>query len=279
MLVLAFQKPHQKSSDYPAIAVSDDYRQRILHDIDIDGDALITIPPGIPAADDADLSYSFKELKKLMPELEADTPILAYFGRADAEKGLDLFLYAAALLRKKDIDFQLIVAGPYMYGPAYMRACKDISARLRLPTIWSDTLSDELRSCLYALSHCVVCPSIQREPFGMVAIEAMSYGTPAVVPDYGGVAGVVEVDGLQGGIKFDVWDSGSLADALEKLLKDRDLWQRLCDNGPKVAEYFSVPRLADRVLDHLGIVRQSLANRADEALNSERFNSEAGHGA
>ena len=84
----------------------------------------------------------------------------------------------------------------------------------------------------------------------MVAAEAMSYGTPAVVPNYGGVASVVEVNGVTGGLRFDIWDSGSLADQLQRLLEDSQLWKQLSDNGPQVAKYFSIPNLADRILDH-----------------------------
>jgi glycosyltransferase involved in cell wall biosynthesis len=243
-----------KSSNYPAIAVSDDYKKRIMQDINIEEALLVTIPPGVPPADDTDFNHAFENLKKLMPDLKADVPVLTYFGRLDAEKGLDLLLYAAAILHKRNIDFQLIVAGPSMYGPAYTRACMDISNRLRLPTIWSKNLPVELRSSLYTLSNCIICPSIQREPFGMVAVEAMSHGTPIVVPDIGGIAELVNHGQRQGGLKFNTWDTLNLADRLEQLLSDKELYKKLSQDAPEISKEYSVERLCDRVLDHMSII-------------------------
>jgi glycosyltransferase involved in cell wall biosynthesis len=251
-------------SDWPAIAVSEDYRNRVHEDVGIAMEQMVAIPPGIPLPESVDRAGAGAHLKAYFNEYKADVPLITYVGRRDSEKGIDLLLYAATLLRQRGAEFQLAICGPTLFGSQYGQVCAQIAQNLRCPVHWAKRVPDEVLAALYSGSHCIVYPSIHREPFGMVAAETMSYGTPAVVPDYGGVAGVVEIDGLRGGIKFDVWDSGSLADALQKLLDDRDLWQELCHNGPKIAEYFSVPRLADRVMDHLG-----LATQADESLKSE----------
>ncbi len=106
---------------------------------------------------------------------------------------------------------------------------------------------------LFAGSDCVVYPSIHREPFGMVAAEVMAHGTPVLVPAYGGVSGVVQANDACGGLRFDVWDSGNLAEQLARLLQDRELWQKLAKEGPQAAEYFSIPNLADRILAHMNL--------------------------
>jgi glycosyltransferase involved in cell wall biosynthesis len=105
-----------------------------------------------------------------------------------------------------------------------------------------------------------VYPSIHREPFGLVAAEAMSHGTPVVVPDQGGITEVVEVEGRRGGLTFKSWDSGDLADQLARLLSDEGLYQELRQNARGVAEYFSVDRLVERVLHHLKL--QAVANES-----------------
>jgi len=87
----------------------------------------------------------------------------------------------------------------------------------------------------------------------MVAAEVIAHGTPAVVPDLGGVAGAVEANGEVAGLRFKVWDSGDLADQIARLFDDRDLHAKLSEAGPRVAEYFSITNLGDRVLAHIGL--------------------------
>jgi glycosyltransferase involved in cell wall biosynthesis len=98
-----------------------------------------------------------------------------------------------------------------------------------------------------------VYPSIHREPFGMVAAEAMSFGTPVLVPDLGGITEVIAVDGRRGGLSFAAWDSRDLADQLQRLLTDDALRGELAANARGVAEHFSVKHMTDNVLAHMGI--------------------------
>jgi len=240
-------------SDWPAVAVSEDYRKRVTEDIGVASDKMVAIPPGVPMPDSVDRDAAGPIIAKHFSEYRKDVPLITYVGRRDAEKGIDLLLYAAAILHQRGVDFQLAICGPTLFGNHYGHICAQIAENLRCPVLWAKRVGDDVLKALYAGSHCVVYPSIHREPFGMVAAETMSYGTPAVVPNYGGVAGVIEVDQKAGGVHFDVWDSGSLADQLQRLLEDQALWKQLSENGPQVAEYFSVPRLADRILDHLGV--------------------------
>ncbi|MEE8459288.1 MAG: glycosyltransferase, partial [Phycisphaerales bacterium] len=92
-----------------------------------------------------------------------------------------------------------------------------------------------------------------REPFGMVAVEAQAHRTPAIVPDYGGIASAIEADGSVGGLKFRTWDSADLAAQIQRVVTDDKLYNRLSEAGPKVAAYFSVENLADRVLTHMDL--------------------------
>jgi glycosyltransferase involved in cell wall biosynthesis len=186
---------------------------------------------------------------------------VTFLGRRDTEKGIDLLLYAATILRKRGVDLQLAVVGPTLFGDHYSQVCQQLAEDLRcpvmwsnkVPVMWSNKVVDELRSALFAHSRCIVYPSIHREPFGMVAVEALAHRTPAVVPDHGGIAAAIEADGEVGGLRFRSWDSGHLAEQIERLLTDDDLHRQLVEAGPRIAEYYSVRNLADRVLAHLGL--------------------------
>jgi glycosyltransferase involved in cell wall biosynthesis len=119
--------------------------------------------------------------------------------------------------------------------------------------LWRRFVEDEVRTALFSLSRCVVYPSIHREPFGMVPVEAQAHGTPAIVPDLGGVADTIRANGELGGLHFKTWNSGDLAEKIAALFDDAALHARLAQAGPRVAEYYSVKNLADRVLRHIGL--------------------------
>lgn len=238
-------------SNRPAIAVSEDYVDRVVRDIGVAREKVRAIPPGVPIPPPIDRKNATKTIAGSFRRYQPGMPLITYVGRRDAEKGVDLLLYAAAILRQRGVGLQLAICGPTLFGDEYGSVCKQIAENLRCPVMWYRHISDELRSALFAGSEGVVYPSIHREPFGMVPVEAMSYGTPVIVPDYGGVASVIEAEGHIGGMQFRVWDSGDLADKIQSLIEDRSRWQQLAEAGPKVAEYYSVSKLTDRVLRHL----------------------------
>jgi glycosyltransferase involved in cell wall biosynthesis len=246
-------------SDWPAIAVSEEYRRRIHADIGLPEEWLEAIPPGVPTPQRIGRDRARGLVQKLLPAFNPDLPLVSYLGRQDSEKGLDLLLYAATLLRRRGVEFQLAICGPTAFGAKYSLACRQVAENLRCPVLWNGYISDELRSALFEASRCVVYPSIHEEPFGMVPVEAMGHGTPCLVPDIGGVAGVTQVDTEQGGLIFRGWDSAHLAEQLGRLLEDQALWARLAESAPRVAEHFSVTNLGDRVLEHLGLPRQRAA--------------------
>jgi len=243
-----------EASPWPAITVSEDYADRVHDEIGIARERLRAIPPGVPLVEPIDRHNAEITLARHWPNrFRTGVPLITYLGRRDSEKGIDLLLYAAAILRRKGYDFQLVIAGPTLFGRPYRQAMRAINDNLRGEVIWQNLVSDEIRSALFAASRMVVYPSIHREPFGMVPVEAAAYGTPSVVPDYGGVASAIEANGRTCGLRFNVWDSGDLARQLERLLTDDALHADLSGNARAVAEHYSVANLADRVLAHMDI--------------------------
>ncbi len=242
-----------EESNWPAIAVSEDYLQRVVEDIGVPESSLRAIPPGIPAGFTCDRETAVEVLVSYLHGYRRDVPLITYLGRRDTEKGIDLLLYAASILRRRGLDFQLAICGPTLFGAHYGDVCRQLALDLRCDVLWREMVSDSLRSALFTASRCIVYPSVHREPFGMVAVEAQAHSTPAIVPDYGGIASAIEANGFVGGLRFRTWDSADLAAQIERVLTDDKLYKRLSEAGPKVAEYFSVENLADRVLAHMGL--------------------------
>jgi len=245
-----------EASRFPAVCVSNDYGDRLHEEMGIPREKMVTIYPGIelpPAGE----KPSIAALLEKLPDLKKDVPIVAYFGRQDAEKGIDLLLYAVKQLRAKGMALQLVCCGGTSFGLDYRRVCEEIAHHLRIEVMWKRRVSDALRTALYAHARCVVYPSIHREPFGMVAAEAMSYGTPVLVPDQGGIVESISRDGQAGGLTFKTWNSGDLAVQLARLLTDDTLHAQLAANAKTVAAQFSVEVMTDRVLEHLGLATKT----------------------
>ncbi|HRZ84164.1 MAG TPA: glycosyltransferase family 4 protein, partial [Candidatus Hydrogenedentes bacterium] len=140
----------------------------------------------------------------------------------DPRKGLGVLLAAGELLARKRDDFEIrathfdLAAG----GPPWYR-----------PLGW---MSHAEALSLYQGADIAVVPSLWREPFGLVAVEAMAAGLPVVASDTGGLSDIV----LPGetGLLVPPGDEGSLAAALETLLDGDVLRARLGAAGRARAE-------------------------------------------
>ncbi|KAF8407163.1 hypothetical protein HHK36_006289 [Tetracentron sinense] len=77
------------------------------------------------------------------------------------------------------------------------------------------------------------------EPFGLTLIEAAAYGLPMVATKNGGPVDIHRV--LDNGLLIDPHDQKSIADALLKLVADKQLWARCRQNGLKNIHLFSWP--------------------------------------
>jgi glycosyltransferase involved in cell wall biosynthesis len=249
-------------SPWPAVAVSNDYILRLRDEMGIDASRLRAIYPGIELPESGlcdSRDEDFAALKTIFPSLNPDVPLVTYLGRQDPEKGIDLLLYAARMLGDRGVKLQLACVGGSSFGLQYRKSMEAIAEHLRLTVFWKGRVSNELRTALFRQSRCVVYPSIHREPFGMVAAEAMSYGTPVLVPDLGGITEVICSNGRRGGLTFEAWNTTDLAAQLKRLLVDHALRDELAGNARPIAERFSVSNMTDCVLTHLGLPHQAIA--------------------
>jgi glycosyltransferase involved in cell wall biosynthesis len=252
-------------SPWPAVAVSEDYIHRLHDEMGIDATRLRAIYPGIELPAQGE-KPRFEVLHRKFPRLHLNEPIVTYIGRQDSEKGIDLLLYAAKMLQERGVRMQLVICGGSSFGQRYRHVIKQMAEHLRLEIHHRRRIPGEMRDALYAYSRCIVYPSIHREPFGMVAAEAMSHGTPVIVPDQGGITEAIQWEGQAGGLTFRSWDSADLAEKLERLLTDDDLHRRLAANTRAIAANFSVERMTERVLEHLGVT--SAKERTDEYIGA-----------
>lgn len=87
------------------------------------------------------------------------------------------------------------------------------------------------------------------EPFGLTLIEAAAYGLPVVATRNGGPVDIIKA--LNNGILIDPHDQKATADALLKLVADKNLWLECRKNGLKNIHHFAWPEHCRNYLSHI----------------------------
>ncbi len=190
-------------------------------------------------------------------ELTQATPCLAVVGNVTPARGQDLLIRALPALRQQFPDVHCLIAGvphPRPGDLAYRQELARLARRLGVQDAVSfvgliDPIAD-----LYAASDIVVNPARFKEPFGRVAVEALSAGCPVVTAAVGAVGEVVR-DG-QEALVFAAEDHEALGDAIARLWRDRRMRQELVRNGRR--------RVATRFREDLAV--EAFAEVVDRVL-------------
>ncbi|WP_246839490.1 glycosyltransferase family 4 protein [Leptospira licerasiae] len=138
-------------------------------------------------------------------------PIVLFLGRITHQKGPDYFIRAAAKIVREIPDVKFVMAGS---GDLQNRMI-ELAADLGLGGYFHYTgyLNEEKTHRLYNMCSVFIMPSVS-EPFGLTALEAMSHKRPVVLSKQSGVSEIVNQC-----LKFDFWDTDSLAEKTISILK------------------------------------------------------------
>jgi glycosyltransferase involved in cell wall biosynthesis len=143
---------------------------------------------------------------------------LVFLGNLIPRKGLHILLTALAGLR--EADWRLNIVGNPQVDPAYTRRVKQQTIRLGLQTRVSylgSLPNDDLAKTLIE-SQVLVVPSTY-EGFGIVYLEGMGFGLPAIATNSGG-AGEIITHG-EDGFLISPGDVSALTEHLSILINDR----------------------------------------------------------
>ena len=215
-------------------------------------DNVIVIPPGVDV-------HTFRPLKPGEMKTKTGLPERYVFclSRLDANKGHDLLLNAFNIVRKAIPDVHLVIGGGSpkpqqreLEVLAIMRKLIDnmgIHSRVHI----IGYVPDELLVTYYQYALMFVIPSIF-EPFGMTALEAMACGKPVIASKFGGIKDVISSG--ENGLLIDPSNTSEFADAMIKLLNDRQLSKGIGQAGGKtIQRHFSWESIAKR---HISFYRK-----------------------
>jgi glycosyltransferase involved in cell wall biosynthesis len=172
-----------------------------------------------------------------------DEPIVATAIRLVKRKGPGHLVASFAKVLRVVPNAKLVMAG---WGPEVKNLQAQIQGLgLEKSVFMVGALSREKVAELMAAADVFVLPSAI-EAFGRAAVEAAAVGTPVVCPRAGGMPEIIE-DGSNG-LMFRPGDEVGIADAILRVLKDRQLAERLRENGMKTARNLSLEATARRTL-------------------------------
>lgn len=162
----------------------------------------------------------------------AGRPRILSVGRLVEKKGHATLLAAAALLRDRGLSFELRIAGEGVEWPRLQRLVHELGLADRVlflgPLSQEEVHAEYARADVFALA-CVQLPNGDRDGLPNVVLEAMAHRLPVVSTTLAGVSEAV-ADGATGLLAAS-GDARELADALQRLLEDRDLRARLGNAG------------------------------------------------
>jgi glycosyltransferase involved in cell wall biosynthesis len=157
-------------------------------------------------------------------------------GRLHPGKGHDILIQALAILKSRGLEVHLTIAGQdEMGGSGYYRTLKQIAAELGLAenvdligAVPEHTIREGL-----SVSHVFALASLH-EAIGVATMEAMAMGMPVIATRVGGVPELID-DGVNG-LLVSPGEPGELAIAIEEVLRDKDLAQRLAASSRQKIE-------------------------------------------
>jgi histidinol-phosphate phosphatase family protein len=188
---------------------------------------------GFPPARVALIPGSGVDVVQFQPQPEPEgPPTVGFVGRLLADKGIRTLIAAHRIVRSQIPDAQLLVAGTP--DPANLASISDqeLTEWQREPGIsFLGHVTDI--AAFWARAHVAALPS-RREGLPKSLLEAAACGRAMVATDVPGCREAV-ADG-ETGILVPPDDAAALAAALEKLLKDREMRQRMGIAARRMAE-------------------------------------------
>ena len=188
-------------------------------------------------------------------------PFILYVGRIQARKNLSRLVEAYARLRKQGLEAKLVLVGKKDWQAGQLlEKIKELG--LQDSVIFPGFVPFDDLPIFYNAAEVFVFPSFF-EGFGLPVVESMASGVPTIT-SFG--SSLEEVAG-DGALLIDPRDTGSITDALGKVLGDPGLQRDLIARGLKRSKDFTAGNLAEKALG-----RVSLSGRKLESLTSSGGN-------
>jgi len=233
---------HEKSRYVDAfVAVSNYYASVMKEKMKIPPEKIETLYLGVDP-------NSNQEVHKLARERN-----IGFLSRMNYDNGLDILVEAFIILKKQNgfEDVKLIMTGGSTGDDAkFLNNLKKKLKREKLNQhidFCEDFMCDD-RTMFFKRISVLSVPVRLGEAFGLYLLESMVSGVPVVQPALGAFPEIVEISG--GGIIYEPNTPDKLAEALARILNDKDLLAVKSNDGYKgVREHFDIEIQAKKLVD------------------------------
>lgn len=180
-----------------------------------------------------------------LPEFNDGRPNVLFVGRPEKRKGVGYLLRAYPHVKHAfpDARFIIVGAGDWADSP-YRHYIERHDLR---DIVVVGEVSEQEKPRYHRSSHVFCSPAVQGESFGIVLLEAMAAGLPIVASDIEGYRDVV-TNG-QEGVLVPPRNERELADAICRLLQNRDTANEMGRRGLETVAQYSWPRVAEQIMD------------------------------
>ena len=225
---------------------------------------IMVIPPGVNAGRFQE-SMSARDARESLG-LPPEGHMLLFVGRIEPLKAVDTILEALHVLRDREPDmlqrlhFMIVGGDPNRSDDREMNRLQSMSVELGIDRLVSFVGAKEQSELprYYAAATAVIMPS-DYESFGMVALEAMSSGTPVIASQVGGLQFLVRDQ--ETGFHIPAREPISLADCIIQLLSDPGKAASMGVTASRIAKTYDWSEIARRL-------RRAFDEVADQALKN-----------
>lgn len=228
------------------VTVSQLTKDIIVREHGADPEKIVVVHNGCSEIEPVPLAPVLSELKS------QGKKIVLFHGRITIQKGPDYFVRAARRVVDIAPNTVFVVSG---WGDMEHQVMQLVGALgLSSNVIFAGALWDEERDRMYQSADLLVMPSVS-EPFGLVALEAIQHGTPALISKQSGVSEV-----LTNVLKVDFWDVEEMANKIVALLRYSPLDAQLTQYGRSEARRNSWGKAAHSIkelYEHLSLWSQT----------------------
>ena len=222
------------------IAVSEQTRQAIIREYNVPPEQVSvvhnSIDPGDFEPQSLDNAYTYLTALK-----QQGYRVVCNIGRFTIQKNLPNLLYAAKQVidRAPKTVFLLVGGGDQYYELITLAASLGISRNV----VFTGFLRGKQWRDAYRIADLFVMPSVS-EPFGLTPLEAIGYGTPALISKQSGVSEV-----LKNCLKVDFWDINEMANQITAVVKSDALRDELQRNAYRELMQLSWDDSSRKLLD------------------------------
>jgi glycogen synthase len=218
-VVYTFEKQGLEEAD-AVIAVSNFTKNLLMRHYAAPGDKISVVHNGVDTQEWPDTGDMYHILSPLK---QSGFKIILYAGRFTLQKGVDYFLKAAQKVIAFDPKTVFLLVGSGDMENQLIRLTVELGISDHV--LFAGFLRGEMLKSAFRAADIFVMPSVS-EPYGIMALESISSGTPAIISYQSGVS-----ETMSHVLKADFWDVDEMANQILSVIHYPSLHTTLKSQG------------------------------------------------